>query len=257
MLAKLTPNTQIIGQNLIYFNRIDSSNDFAQRLIQRQQAIHGTLIITDFQTKGRGQGSHIWQSEAKKNLLCSLILLPDTSISDPFILNKALAIAIISTLSKYVDANQLKIKWPNDIYYQQSKLGGLLVENTFQGQGIKSSVMGFGINTHQHFQNTPFKAIALHSIALKPYSHEDIILSFLSAFEQLFHAILQSAFGDINKRFDQLLLGYQTSNTFNIEGQNISATIIGCDEHGRLILENKLGQQTLYLHGQITQNIHE
>ena len=255
MLAKLTPNTQIIGQNLIYFNQISSSNDFAQQLIQDLQAIHGTLIICDYQTLGRGQGQHRWESEAGKNLLCTLILLPKIQIADPFILNKALAVALLETLAPFLDAEQLKIKWPNDLYYNHKKLGGLLVENTFQGQNIKSSVMGFGINTHQIFSHTSLNAVSLSEIATKPFSHKDLIESFLMRFEQLYGLIENKQQQSITQSFDQHLLGYLSDQNFQMQGSIIHATLMGCDEHGRLILQNNLGQQTVYLHGQISQII--
>lgn len=257
MLAKLTPNTQIIGQNLIYFNQIDSSNDFAQRLIQEKKAINGTLIITAYQSKGRGQGQHIWESQAGKNLLCSLILLPESNIQDAFVLNKALAISLVETLQPLIGGNKINIKWPNDLFVGRRKLGGLLVENTFQGQSIKSAVMGFGINTFQSFEDSTINAIQLEAISQEAFSHETIILHWVKTFESYYNNILKGQSKGIHEQFNTLLLGYEQTSTFEINGQSLSATIKGCDEHGRLILESNQGQQNLYLHGQITQVINE
>ena len=118
-------SNMLIGQTIFHFQTIDSTNDHALKMIAKSNPIEGTVISTDFQVAGRGQRSHIWQSAPKKNLLLSIILYPHFINADKqFYLSMITANSLISVLKTVLEPEKLSIKWPNDIYFDDKKLGG-------------------------------------------------------------------------------------------------------------------------------------
>ena len=128
----------------IYLSETDSTN--------RWLAAHGgssdLLVWTDFQTAGRGCGSNTWESERGRNLLFSFLVHPDAlEASSQFILSMANALALRDALSNYAD--DIQVKWPNDIYWHDRKLAGTLIENRLSGGHVASSILGTGLNVNQ------------------------------------------------------------------------------------------------------------
>lgn len=107
-----------------------------------------TVVLADYQTAGRGCGANTWESERGKNLLFSVLIRPkEVRAADQFILSMANALALRDTLASYVD--NVKIKWPNDIYWKDCKICGTLIETTLKGQHVKDCIIGTGINVNQ------------------------------------------------------------------------------------------------------------
>jgi BirA family biotin operon repressor/biotin-[acetyl-CoA-carboxylase] ligase len=145
VFAKVKPNTRIIGQNIIYFNQVASTNSYALELLRQKIAENGTVIVTEYQTDGRGQTGKNWQSEPFKNLLFSVILKPVTKHSlNPFSINKAIAIAMHETIQNLLPNQNVHIKWPNDILVNRQKICGILTENNFTGQSLNACIIGIG-----------------------------------------------------------------------------------------------------------------
>lgn len=146
-----TFSTLFVSQNLIKLKEVDSTNTFLKNLASNSEPLpEGTVILAEHQYAGRGQQGNIWQAEPGKNLTFSLFLKPTfLSIHQQFYLNIAISLAIIEALEDMLPRG-LKIKWPNDIYFKNRKLGGILIENSVAGQIIKSSVIGIGLNINQN-----------------------------------------------------------------------------------------------------------
>ena len=134
---------------IIKLNAIDSTNTFLKDLAHNSVLENFTVVTADEQSKGRGQMGTTWVSEPYKNLLCSVFVrFDDFPISHQVLVNYAVSIAVINTLTSYKVPN-LAIKWPNDILSSNKKLCGLLVENVMQKDNIKSSIIGIGLNVNQ------------------------------------------------------------------------------------------------------------
>jgi BirA family transcriptional regulator, biotin operon repressor / biotin---[acetyl-CoA-carboxylase] ligase len=137
-----------IGKNLIFFDEIESTNEYANHLLAKTSPINGTCILTDFQTAGKGQIGRSWESAAGENLLLSYIFFPIRAVvADQFAINMAVALSIKHCISDYCD--QVSIKWPNDIYVHNRKICGILIQNSISGQNIKNTILGIGINVNQ------------------------------------------------------------------------------------------------------------
>lgn len=148
----------------IDISSIESTNSFAKSLPELDDSGLPVVVMTDNQTGGRGQRGNHWESEAGKNLTFSVVLYPRwMSASNQFELSMLVSIGIINALRRYVDTPQwLKIKWPNDIYFGEKKIAGILIENSIGDNRIEKSVIGIGINVNQ----SEFKSDAPNPVSL-------------------------------------------------------------------------------------------
>ena len=141
---------EIEVMRFLLFDEVESTNVFmAQRLAQGDD-IGGLVVSTDFQTRGRGQGSNVWQSERGANLLFSIGLdVGFIKAAEQFRLSQAVSVGIAEALQKHLPEKGISIKWPNDIYFGDRKMAGILISNTLNGDMMCRSVVGVGINVNQ------------------------------------------------------------------------------------------------------------
>ena len=152
---------------LIHIPETNSTNHWLHARAEELSSEEITVVWADYQTEGRGCGTNSWESERGMNLLFSVLIHPkEVRAADQFILSMANALALRDTLACLVgaDASQcrnhagdMKIKWPNDIYWKDLKICGTLIETTLHGQYIKDCIIGTGININQRqfFSDAP------------------------------------------------------------------------------------------------------
>lgn len=138
----------IPSKNIIKLDSTGSTNSYlAGRAIDLP---HATVVSTYNQTAGRGQRGNSWESEPDKNLSFSVLLRPKNIIArQQFYLSEAVSIAIVNTLKRHIPNQKVAIKWPNDIYVNDMKICGILIENTLSGYNITQSIVGVGLNINQ------------------------------------------------------------------------------------------------------------
>lgn len=144
---------------IIHLEETASTNSYLARIAA--ESAHGTVVSAYRQTAGRGQRGNSWESEQGKNLTFS-ILLKDTGVapSEQFQLSEACALGVAHTLRRYI--GQASVKWPNDIYYGDSKICGMLIEHSLSGGKIGHTIAGIGINVNQ----TVFRSDAPNPISM-------------------------------------------------------------------------------------------
>ena len=148
-MYKIYPKTLFVGQNIIYLPTCQSTNNEALQFLADGTAYEGDMVVTDGQTQGRGQRGNQWIAQSGQNLTFSLVLQPTFLLaSEQFWLNMAVSLAVYDSLSPFIPAG-LRIKWPNDIYVNDRKMGGILIENALQGYNLAHSVVGIGLNINQ------------------------------------------------------------------------------------------------------------
>lgn len=144
-----------IGKKVIYMPSCHSTNEVAMQLIRNEPVLEGTVVITDNQMAGRGQQGSSWEAEQGMNLTFSLILTPKSlELANHFLLNIIVSLGVTDYLDRH-DISGTSIKWPNDIYHVNGKLGGILIQNTLKGQVIQYSVIGIGLNINQKEFHNP------------------------------------------------------------------------------------------------------
>jgi len=174
----LSPATPIItlGEPLIELSSIDSTNIYAISQVHQQLAVSGSCYRADYQTQGKGQHGRVWDSEAGQNLLCSYILelktldtLKNWTPTDQIGFSAAIALGARAFFAAFA-GSKTKIKKPNDIYFNDRKAGGILIENLVRGQEWTWAVIGIGMNINQ----TAFSSAAVNSVSSNPISLQEI-----------------------------------------------------------------------------------
>jgi BirA family biotin operon repressor/biotin-[acetyl-CoA-carboxylase] ligase len=134
--------------NIIAVETVASTNSYLKELAHKQILEEGTVITTGNQTQGKGQRGNSWESESGKNITCSILLYPSfLPVQHCFLLSEAISLGVKDTLDVYTD--EITIKWPNDIYHQEKKIAGILIENELTGSEYNLSVAGIGLNVNQ------------------------------------------------------------------------------------------------------------
>lgn len=143
-------------------------------------------IRTDYQSAGRGQAGNGWESEDGKNLLFSTLMRCNVAAGEQFRLTMMVSVAMVEVLSHYLQAEALHIKWPNDIYYGDKKLSGILVENTLMGGRVTYSIVGVGLNVNQQeFHSKAPNPVSMRLITGKEYDVEILLTEYLEALRTL------------------------------------------------------------------------
>lgn len=238
-MYNIQPNTLFTGKLIKYLPSCHSTNDIAVQMIQSENMVfEGTVIITDNQTAGRGQRGNIWEASSGENLTFSLILKPNfLKASNQFQLNVAISMGVFDFLSEFIDEN-LSVKWSNDIYHGDKKMGGILIENSLQGYQIGHSIIGIGININQlEFNN--LRATSLRNITQNPlkYDLSEILKRLLENLEKNYLKIKNNNYESLKIKYLSNLFRFQKYHYFKRNGQQFLGKITGVDETGKLGIE--------------------
>lgn len=195
--------------------------------------------MAEGQYAGRGQQQNRWHSDPGKNLTFSLLLNPGfLPVTQQFDLTRAVSLGIIDALEPFL-GNQLKIKWPNDIYYADGKLGGILIENLIQGNHIKNSVIGIGLNINQD----SFPAEVPNAVSLKQILHRDYDLKFLLSeicknIEAAYLNLKAGRFELVRKAYTERLYWLNEDKMFKSNNRVFKGSIKNVKDDGLLIVNN-------------------
>lgn len=140
--------TLFIGKIQLEYERLDSTNSQAERLLKQGQLAEGTVISTSEQWAGRGQMGNSWFSDIHKNIALSIVLYPKIRVQEQFLLNQVIALGIRDCVQHFIP-NKTWIKWPNDILVQGKKVCGVLIQNVISRYCISQSIVGVGMNINQ------------------------------------------------------------------------------------------------------------
>jgi len=234
-------NTLFLGRNIVRLDNVKSTNDFALDMLRESKVLDGTVIVTDKQTQGKGQRGNKWIGDANLNLTCSIVLFPKCiRPSNQFILSKIVALGIVDFLMEVLGTKVL-IKWPNDIYVGEDKIGGILIENTITSNLIKSSVIGIGLNINQtQFPNSIANATSMKTIAGKEFRIEQVMCGLCDALEARYLSISKT---DVqNEDYLRFLKNMGELVKYRFRNEIITAAIKGVSETGELILERDNGE---------------
>lgn len=226
--------------NRISLLEIDSTNNYASNLMKSETLPHGTVITAQFQTKGRGQRENSWEGSSHQNLAATWVFHFDhLKVANGFIYNQAIALALRQSIHDWIHQS-VYIKWPNDIIVNDKKIAGILIENYIQGDDIKSSLCGIGVNifqTHFSFPHATSLVLAGSDIASTDSFLETLHENLLEKLEELkLHPSL------IREQY--LLHLYRAKDLIALKHneQVTRGYIQGVDEWGRLIfsIENSI-----------------
>jgi BirA family biotin operon repressor/biotin-[acetyl-CoA-carboxylase] ligase len=237
-LHNFQPKTLFLGKNSIYLPSCHSTNDIAAEIIQTKRVFDGTIVITSNQTAGRGQRENTWEAMPNQNITVSMILKPDfLNIAQQFRLNMAVSLGIYEFLCKYLSEG-LAIKWPNDIYVANRKMGGVLIENTLSGSRIAYSVIGIGLNINQlSFSNDKAISLRLALHKLDDYEIEKLIEQLCECIEKYYLQLKNGHTEVQKKKYLERIFRFGELHQYDQNGERLLGKIIDVAETGHLIME--------------------
>lgn len=248
-------NTFFTGKFLIHLPSIDSTNNYAKEYLSKSSPIDGTVILADEQYAGRGQSGNQWLSEPNSNLTFSLIYHTSFLLAtEQFYLNMAVSLGIWAAVNSQctmdrrapaTDVRQVsvKIKWPNDIFVNDNKIAGILIENTISGMQLKYSVIGIGINVNQVIFPEGLHATSLRSLSGREEDMQLVLNKLLASVEKYFLLLKERKFERLKNEYIENLYRYQIHSTFEKEKLLFEGSIIGIEDTGRLLVETAEGIQ--------------
>jgi BirA family transcriptional regulator, biotin operon repressor / biotin---[acetyl-CoA-carboxylase] ligase len=234
-LYKTPANTLFTGQKLVYVPECHSTNSLLAEMLQETELPDGSVLITDYQTQGRGQRGNRWESGRGVNLTFSLLLRPKfLATRDQFQLSMAIALGIASGLQHWVD-NSVALKWPNDLMTDDRKLGGVLIENQSQGTQLTASIVGIGINVNQRVLPFP-NTCSLIQVVGSPVELNDVFERIAAGVEAKYMQLRSGAHDLLREEYLSLLYRRGVPQLFEAGGRSFTGVITGVDDAGRLLV---------------------
>ena len=230
-----------------------STNTYLSRLAATLPG--GTVIYTPSQTAGRGQKGNSWESEDGKNLTFSLLLKrPPVKARDQFYLSEAAALAVVEALTAEA-GDGFSVKWPNDVYWQDKKVCGMLLENSLDGTDIATCIVGIGINVNQErFLSDAPNPVSLINITGREHDLMALLKRVCSRIEQLVDSLADdNARRDLHERYMTALYRNdgQQHPWEDASGHRFMASVAGIAPDGTLTLLHDDGTRHDYLFKQV------
>ena len=248
-MYKFFAKTQFIGKNVIYLPQCHSTNTEMQKFLKKTILEEGTVVMADFQIKGRGQLNDRWVSQKGKNILMSVLLNPTfLSLHQQYYLTIIQGLAITDALGNFM-ANDLKIKWPNDIYVGANKIAGVLIEASVSKKSIDHVIIGIGININQQ----EFGTLKATSVLLETglYQNRDYVMEFiLLRMEKWYQKLKNRQYEEIILKYHDLLFWRNEKHTFRVQEESMEGKIKGINDRGPLIVEIS-GNERIFNHKEL------
>ena len=242
---------------MVELDEVTSTNDFLRNYRPVGPERRMTLVTAEFQTSGRGAGSNHWESRYGENLLFSLLVHPRHIPADRmFVLSEVLALAIFRALSDFVewqtangkrqminDEGAFAIKWPNDIYWEDKKICGMLIENELQGDRIERCVMGVGVNVNQ----MTFESDAPNPVSLAQIVGEQVERRFvLERIMEYFTRYYDKEQEEIHEMYLGHLYRKDEQHIYRDKDGEFRGTIVDVEPTGYLNIVDEMGVKCRY-----------
>ncbi len=244
--------TELHPYHIIQIDETDSTNNYLKFLSDKQEVEEYTVVTSQFQNAGKGQRGNSWESDKGKNLLFSILLRPSfLKVRDQFILSQIISLSVKEELDNYV--THISIKWPNDIYWKQKKICGILIENTLQGDYIEQSIIGAGINVNQEtfISNAP-NPVSLRQITNEQYDCNILLKGILNRLISYYKEIKTQGYISIETHYKDSLFRKEGFFRYRDKDGEFTAQILDVDSTGTLFLEDKNGRLRKYLFKEVS-----
>lgn len=238
---------------LVALDETDSTNRYLGQLCRdlQESVAEFTTVTAEFQTAGKGQRGNSWESEEGQNLLFSFVLYPTfLEARRQFILSQIVSLAIKEELSLLADG--ITIKWPNDIYWQERKICGILIENDLSGSRIGRCISGIGINVNQEvFRSDAPNPVSLKQITGKEHDRQELLARILQRVQGYYtHLQCEGAdacAADIVPRYARSLFRRRGFHPYRDANGEFLARLLRVELDGRFVLEDENGKERDYL----------
>lgn len=238
--------TEIVGKKIFVFETIDSTNACA-RILGDAGTPEGAVVITDFQTDGRGRLGRSWLSDPHANLLFSVLLRPPISIETTGLLTLYASVAIARAIERII-GEPTECKWPNDVLLRGKKFCGILLENSFQQAELSYAVIGAGINVNQRTL-PPELSNRATSLAIEIgtiFDRKQIFQTILQEMDGLYESARRGDFTYVVSEWTKRCSMFGKPVTVQQHDRTMSGIALRLNHDGGLIIETNAGIKTVY-----------
>ena len=229
----------------IWLDEIDSTNSEAMRLLKESKPAEGTCICARFQTAGKGSRSNNWQSRPGENLLTSFIVYPPAYChNQPFILSKAVALAVRNTIAVFTSL-PVEIKWPNDVLIGGKKAAGILIENQWIGANWHAAILGIGINVHQRPTHVEYSTSLFLSSNSK-IDVESVLHQLQTQLSLQYNSLYSRNEAAVSLEYHENLFGRNDYHSYETAQGILNAKVVQVCADGRLELQTSEGSINSY-----------
>jgi BirA family biotin operon repressor/biotin-[acetyl-CoA-carboxylase] ligase len=241
-----TPDTP---SPIIRLAETDSTNRYLIALCRERRVEPFTAVVTHTQTAGKGQRGTSWESEPGRNLTFSFVVYPTfVPIARSFVLSQLVALGVKEELERHT--GDISIKWPNDIYWRDRKICGILLENVIGDGRIAQCVSGIGLNVNQHeFRSDAPNPVSLTQITGREYDLDQMLDRYLSAIRRTYRQLeadQEATAAAIGRRYYEALYRRTGYHAYRDSRGAFTARILGVEPEGRLVLEDSDGIRRRY-----------
>ena len=223
--------------SLLILDSVDNTNNYAMGMIRAGSASHGNAYFAHEQTNGKGRRGKVWKTDKGKNITLSIIVDPHfLAVNRQFQLSVAVSLACLDLFIKYA-GDDVKIKWPNDLFWNDRKAGGILIENVIKGNVWQWAVIGIGININQTDFDVSNNFLP---VSLKQITGKDFDVIELS--HELCSALLKRIEDLKNDGYENMIIEYnrnlfKLNEKVKLKKDNIvfETTIKGVSQEGQLL----------------------
>ena len=232
--------------NIIHLNETASTNSYIRNYKQQHTLEEGSIVVTHTQSAGRGQVGNCWEAEPGQNLTFSIVLYPEVIPANmQFLISQIAALSIKALLDQYT--THITVKWPNDIYWNEQKICGMLIENDLMGREISCSIIGIGLNINQTcFTSDAPNPIALTQITGETYDLETLLNQFRAIFFRHYLELLKGEFESIRSAYRKALYRGEGYHRYQDETATFEAEIAEIESTGHLLLRLRNGKLMRY-----------
>ena len=219
----------------IHFDTLNSTNETLVQISKKIKLQNGFYITADYQKSGKCQNNDRWDSNPKENLLISIYLNLKLNIENSFMLNQLASLAVLDTLKQFLD-QKIEIKWPNDVYVDNKKISGILINNLVKGRIINSSVIGIGINVNQTIFNKKYIATSMKLLNKKDFELNEIEKMLMINIKKQSLTLMDEKISLLTNRYNDHLLGKKLDSIFILNKKRIYAKVIEVNQNGKIKL---------------------
>lgn len=236
---------------LILLDETDSTNRYLTQRCDREMVPEYTTVCADFQTAGKGQRGNHWESERGKNLMFSRVLYPTfLDARCQFVLSQIAALSVKEELDQWTAG--ISIKWPNDIYWQEKKICGMLIENELSGTSLARSITGIGLNINQEtFRSDAPNPVSLKQITGQEHDRSIILQGILMRMRAYYQSLqgpeAEARAADIYARYDRALFRREGWHLYEDAHGPFKARLLRVEADGRFVLQDENGNERGYL----------
>ncbi|MBC8319111.1 MAG: biotin--[acetyl-CoA-carboxylase] ligase [Bacteroidetes bacterium] len=244
--------------NIIKIHQLKSTNNHACQLIEDGELHEGDVIFTLNQEKGRGQRDTYWESESGKNISITIVLEPRMiHPSKQFVLTQLVSLAIADLINEYVQVGsgeqQIKIKWPNDIYVNNKKIAGILFQNFVSGNKINYSMCGIGINVNQEkfYSDAANPVSIIHHTGI-PIDVEVLLYKLLDNIGVNYRFFqVEENFSELKSKYINKLFRFNEWADYSDGKNTFRGKIVDVDDYGRLLVMLEIGEEKKFMFKEI------